>query len=164
MAVRTYSAAVDEVRSKSRYLRLDSLVHAAVPIIAELPIDGSMIGLSRALRVDALLPPNIMVELKTRPPRKVFELALAGYALAMEAQYGFPVNYAVLTYVHIDYGRHELIVRPKIIPVSEDLRQDFIDERDRRKEVIEYGVDPGMPRDGECPKECPFRYYCLGGG
>ncbi len=161
MAVRTYSAAVDEARTKSRYLRLDSLVHAAVPVIAEFPIDGSVIGLSRALRVDAFLPPNLMMELKTREPRRVFELALAGYALAMEAQYGFPVNHALLTYVWVRPESREVIVRPKIVMISEDLRQDFIDARDERREIIEYGVDPGKPRGGECPHECPYRHYCL---
>jgi len=161
MAVRTYSAAVDEARTKSRYLRLDSLVHAAVPVIAEFPIDGSVIGLSRALRVDALLPPNLMMELKTREPRRVFELALAGYALATEAQYGFPVNHALLTYVWVRPESREVIVRPKIIPISEDLRQDFIDARDERREIIEYGVDPGKPRGEECPPECPYRHHCL---
>ena len=161
MAVRTYSAAVDEARTKSRYLRLDSLVHAAVPVIAEFPIDGSVIGLSRALRVDALLPPNLIMELKTREPRRVFELALAGYALAMEAQYGFPVNHAILTYVWVRPEEREVIVRPKIVPISEDLRQDFIDARDERREIVEYGVDPGKPRGGECPPECPYRHHCL---
>ncbi len=160
MAVRTYSAAVDEARTKSRYLRLDSLVHAAVPVIAEFPIDGSTIGLSRALRVDALLPPNIMMELKTREPRRVFEVALAGYALAMEAQYGSPVNYALLTYVWVRPEAREIMVRPKVVPISEDLRQDFIDARDERREIVEYGVDPGKPRDG-CPPECPYRHYCV---
>ena len=161
-ATRTYSAALDSVRERSRYLRLDSIVAATVPVMAEFPIDGSLIGLSRALRVDALLPPSIIVEIKTRSWRREFDLAVAGYAMAMEANYEIPVDHGLLMMVRADPERRELLVRPKVVVVGDDLRADFIDERDRRREIIEYGTDPGVAR--ECPPECPFRQYCLGGG
>jgi len=161
-AARTYAAALDAVKARSRYLRLDSIVAATVPVMAEFPIDGSLIGLSRALRVDALLPPSIIVEIKTRRWRREFDLAVAGYALAMEANYEVPVDHGVLMMVHADPERREVIVRPKIVVVGDDLRADFIDERDRRREIVEYGTDPGIAR--ECPPECPFRHYCLGEG
>lgn len=161
-AARTYGAALDSVKERSRYLRLDSIVAATVPVIAEFPIDGSLIGLSRALRVDALLPPSIIVEIKTRSWRREFDLAVAGYALAMEANYEIPVDHGLLMMVHADPERGEVLVRPKVVVVGDDLRADFIDERDRRREIIEYGADPGVARD--CPPECPFRPYCRGGG
>lgn len=161
-ASRTYAAALDTVKARSRYLRLDSIVAATVPVMAEFPIDGSLIGLSRALRVDALLPPSIIVEIKTRAWRREFDLSVAGYAMAMEANYEIPVDHGVLMMVHADPERGEVLVRPKVVVVGEDLRADFIDERDRRREIIEYGTDPGIAR--ECPPECPFRQYCRGGG
>lgn len=161
-AVRTYSAALDAVKSRSKYLRVDSLVAATVPVIAEFPIDGSLIGLSRALRIDALLPPSLIMEIKTRTPRREFELSLAGYALAMESQYEIPVDHGILLYVHVDWGRREVLVRPKIVPISEGLREEFIEYRDERKEIVIYGMDPGIPKT--CRKECPFIKYCSGEG
>ena len=158
--VRTYSAALDSVRSRSRYLTIDSIVSAVVPVITEFPIDGSLIGLSRALRIDALLLPSLLMEIKSRPPKHVFEIALAGYALAMESQYSMPVNYGLLTYVKVRPERKELLVRPKLVMISDQLREEFIEMRDRRKEIVAYGIDPSKS-DG-CPPECPFRKYCMG--
>jgi len=51
---------------------------------------------SRILRIDAVLLPAILVELKTRAIKHEHEIALAGYALAFESQYEVPVDYALI--------------------------------------------------------------------
>lgn len=154
---RTYVAALEEAKSKSRFFRTDSLVYATVPVLSEFPIDGSLIGLSPALRIDALMPPHMLMELKTRRPRHVFEITLAGYALAFESQYRTPIDHAILTYINIRWGR-EVYARPNVIPISQSLREEFIELRDSRKEIITYGIDPGKPP--ECSEECPYRRIC----
>jgi len=67
-----------------------------VPLVTEFPINGERVGLSRSLRADALVLPNLLVELKTRRPRPTFEAALAGYAITFESEYAVPVDRPLL--------------------------------------------------------------------
>lgn len=159
-AARTYSAALDKALSRSAYMALESLVAATVPLITEFPIDGSLIGLSRTLRVDAFMPPSLLVEIKSRKPDPIYELSLVGYALAFESHYEIPINYGILVYVDVDFSVRRIFVRPSMVPVSSKARSEFIELRDRRKEMLIYGE---IPRVAErCPAECPYLYYCRG--
>ena len=160
-AARTYSAALDRALSRSAYMALESLVAATVPLIAEFPIDGSHIGLSRTLRVDALMPPSLLVEIKSRRPDPIYELSLAGYALAFESQYEIPVNYGILVYVEADPASRRILVRPSLTPITSRARCEFIELRDRRKEILAYGEAPVVAE--RCPAECPYIHYCRGG-
>jgi CRISPR-associated protein Csa1 len=159
-AARTYSSALDKVKSRSPYLKVESLVSATIPITTEFPINGEYIGLSRTLRIDALLYPGILVEIKTRQQKPTFDLALAGYALAFESQYEIPVDHGILLYIHIDWKNKKIYTRPEIVPISAKLRTEFIELRDERKNIIIYNQDPGLPQ--KCSPECPFLYYCRG--
>ena len=71
-AALTYSSAYDKVLELSKYLSLDGLVSRVVPWICEFPIDGRLLGLNRAIRVDALVPPALIIEFKTRRPCRDF--------------------------------------------------------------------------------------------
>lgn len=159
-ASRIYSSALDKVKSRSPYLKVESLVGATIPLITEFPINGELIGLSRTLRIDALLYPGILLEIKTRQPKPEFELALAGYALAFESQYEIPVDNGIMLYINIDYKNKKIYKKPEILPISSKLRTEFIELRDERKNIIIYNQDPGLPQN--CPQECPFLYYCRG--
>ncbi|MEZ0345800.1 MAG: type I-A CRISPR-associated protein Cas4/Csa1 [Infirmifilum sp.] len=157
----TYSSALDRQLSRSRFMEIDGVVAAVVPLLTEFPVSGERIGLSRALRIDALLPPNLILELKTRNPRREFELTLAGYAMAFESQYEFPVDHGILIYIEVDPEKRRLYVRPKILPIGDSLRSEFIDRRDKLVENILYDQDPGL--SSNCPPDCPYLYYCRGG-
>ncbi len=160
-AARTYSAALDRALSRSAYMAIESLAVATVPLVTEFPIDGSPIGLSRTLRVDAFMPPSLLVEIKSRKPDPIYELSLVGYALAFESHYEIPVNYGILVYVNIDSTLRRIFMRPSIIPISSKARSEFIELRDRRKEMLAYGEVPGVAE--RCPAECPYIHYCRGG-
>jgi CRISPR-associated protein Csa1 len=159
-AARVYSSALDKVKSRSPYLKVESLVSATIPVTTEFPINGELIGLSRTLRIDALLYPGILVEIKTRQQKPIFELSLAGYAMAFESQYEIPVDNGILLYIHIDWKNKRIYTKPEILPISAKLRTEFIELRDERKNTIIYNQDPGLPQ--KCPPECPFLYYCRG--
>ncbi|MEM0233538.1 MAG: type I-A CRISPR-associated protein Cas4/Csa1 [Candidatus Nezhaarchaeales archaeon] len=160
-AARTYSVALDRALSRSAYMALESLVAAVAPLITEFPIDGSPIGLSRTLRVDAFLPPSLLVEIKSRRPSPIYELSLVGYAMAFESNYEIPVNYGILVYVDVNSDSRRIFVRPSIIPMTSKARSEFIELRDRRKEMLIYGE---VPRVAErCSSECPYIHYCRGG-
>jgi CRISPR-associated protein Csa1 len=158
----TYSAALERQLSRSRYLELDGLVAAVVPLVTEFPINGERVGLSRSLRADALILPNLLVELKTRHPRPAFEAALAGYAIAFESEYAVPVDRALLLYLEADTRSERLYVKPRLLAIGNSVRSSFVEMRDKVKEILAYGEDPGISRN--CPQECPYLYYCRGGG
>ncbi|MGC9227524.1 type I-A CRISPR-associated protein Cas4/Csa1 [Caldivirga sp.] len=154
-----YAGALDKVKSRSIYLSLESIVNAVVPLSAEVVVDGSLIGLSRSLRMDAVLDPGIPIEIKTRPPNRIYETALAGYALALESQFEAPVDFGVLVYVNVNGP--SVLVHEHIIPISDQLRIEFLHERDRRGELVDKGIDPGLA--SKCNNWCPFLKYCGGG-
>ncbi|MGC8987796.1 type I-A CRISPR-associated protein Cas4/Csa1 [Infirmifilum sp.] len=157
----TYASSLERQLSRSRFLEIDGLVAATVPLLTEYPINGEKIGLSRALRVDALIPPGLILELKTRHPRREFELALVGYALAFESEYETPIDRGLLMYVEVDPPKRRLYVRPRIIALGDALRSEFVERRDKLLELILYDEDPGV--SSNCPSECPYIHYCRGG-
>jgi len=154
-----YSGAFD------RYLRnadidvryVDSIVKMIVPLDVEFRIDGSRIGLSN-VRVDALLFPNIPVEIKVGEGVKP-ELALTGYALALESILRKPINHGVVVNVDV---RNDLSLSWKVrtILIDENLRLEFLHERDRRADIVDKKIDPGI--SPSCPLTCPYYEYCHG--
>ncbi len=154
-----YSGAFDRcLRNASIDIRyLDSIVRMVVPLDVEFRIDGSRIGLSN-VRVDALLFPCTPVEIKVgegvRP-----ELALTGYALALESVLRRPVNYGVIVNVDI---RSDLTLswRVRIVHIDDNLRLEFLNERDRRADIVDKKIDPGV--SSSCPSTCPYYEYCHG--
>ena len=160
-AANVYASALDRFRSRSAYLSLDGLVSMVVPMVVEYPIDGSLVGLSRALRVDALLYPNVLVELKVRGTRPEHEVGLAGYALAFESQYEVPVNYGLLVNVRFDKDWRSFRAYEKVVLISDELRMRFIERRDEVMRIVSEGVDPGL--SDSCSPYCPYFHVCREG-
>ena len=153
-----YAAALDRFKAVSPYMALDGLVSLVIPITVEFPVDGTLIGLNRAIRVDAILHPYVVVELKTRSFKPEYEVGLASYALAIESQYEIPINYAVLSEVRFDEKLQGLKVYERHVLISDALRERFIERRDSAMRMIEEGLDPGMP--DKCSEDCPFLGVC----
>ena len=126
--------------------------------LTEHHIDGSMLGLSQNLRVDAY-GEGIVVEIKYGRPMDFHRLALAGYALVLEANYEVPVNYGLIIYVNgiPDYSPR-ISVKPYYLSTS--LRRFFIDERDEVIDLLLSEKEP--PRPLECPESCPYYKVCRG--
>ncbi|MCX8162865.1 MAG: type I-A CRISPR-associated protein Cas4/Csa1, partial [Candidatus Bathyarchaeota archaeon] len=156
-----YSAALDRIRSMSPYISLDGLVNHTVPMTAEFPVDGSLIGLNRAIRIDAILTPCIIVELKTRRFKPDYEIGLAGYALALESQYEIPIDYAVVIEVRFDRGLKDMKLYERYVQISDELRERFIERRDYAMRVVVEEMDPGLP--DRCSDDCPFLGVCSNG-
>lgn len=158
----SYSSALHKVKTLSPYLSVDGAASMVIPVTTEYPVDGTLVGLSRAVRVDALLPPSTIVEIKTRELKPEYRVGLAAYALAFESQYEIPVNYAVLVNVKFnrDYTRFKVYEKPVLI--SDSLRQEFVEKRDELAAIVEEERDPGKPE--KCDPECPYIKYCSGEG
>ncbi len=155
----TYSSCLDRVLSLSRHLGWDGVVYRVVPWVCEFPVDGRPLGLNRAIRVDALIPPSILVEFKTRRPSRLHEVALAGYALSFEAQFRVPVNHALLLYLDVKRdGSYKVF--ENFVHVDDELRLEFVERRDLYCRVVAEKVDPGLPT--ECDRYCPYLKICHG--
>jgi len=153
-----YSAELDKHRSKG-FLSKDSLVYLVTPFHVEFPVDGSLIGLQQNIRVDAFVPSiQLIAEMKTGKYRRAHELSLAGYALAVESQYEIPIDFGYLCYVSV-YGGS---VNPncRLMQITDSLRSEFLEVRDRVAQAIEDGMDPGLPK--KCDNNCPYLSYCMG--
>ncbi len=130
--------------------------------LTEHHVDGSMLGLSQNLRVDAY-GDGIVVEIKYGRYMDFQRLALAGYALALEAEYEAPVNYGLLVHVNgLPEGEPSIRVRSYYIDTS--MRQRFIEARDEVIDMLMSEREPPKPSRNQCPESCPFYHICWGGG
>lgn len=160
-AALTYSSSLDKVLELSKYLSTDGLVNRVVPWVCEFPIDGRLLGLNRVARIDALIPPTLIIEFKTRKPNRNTEISLAAYALAFESQYIVPINHAIL--LHIDFDPNGLFFKTyeTILKVDDSLRLEFIEYRDLYASKAAMDIDPGLPEF--CDTYCPYLEVCRSG-
>jgi CRISPR-associated protein Csa1 len=161
-AALTYSASLDCVIEQSKYLGLDSIVSKVVPWICEFTVDGRPLGLNRNIRIDALVPPALLIEFKTRRPSRDIEVAMTGYALAFECQYMVPVNHVVILYIDFSEDKGSFKVYENILKVGDSLRLEFIEKRDLYFMRVEEGIDPGLP--SHCDPSCPYIRVCRPNG
>jgi CRISPR-associated protein Csa1 len=160
-AMDAFSSELAKAASRSPYLPIDGLAFLVAPFTAEFPVDGSLVGLSRTLRVDLMVYPSIMVEVKTRKWHQDYELGLTAYALAFESQYEVPINHGVVALVRIDASKRDLKVYERVVKISDGLRQAFIDRRDSYARIVEEAVDPGKAKN--CDPDCPYLHICREG-
>ncbi len=129
-----------------------------MPWHSEVKVDGSLIGLSKDLRVDALVNGSVIVEFKVTKPRPEYRLSLAGYALAIESNWEIPIDYGMLIYIN-GVGRSPKITIDPIF-ISNDLRRDFLEVRDEVIDMLLSEREP--PVSSNCPSNCPFKHICRG--
>lgn len=152
---------LDLVLSKFPHAELDSVISQAVPPIVERRVDGSLIGLSKELAVDVYMPAYAIIDLKTGEIRPFHKYALAGYALALEADEEIEVNYGLIIYLRVRPDRPHVVVRIRSVLIDDAIRKEFLDIRDEAMRIISNGSDPGMP--ARCPSYCPYWSVCHGG-
>jgi len=111
-----------------------------LPWLSEVRVDGYPLGLSRRLRADALAEAGVVVEVKLGRPQWWHRLALAGYALALEAELEAPFSYGLLVTVTATGGAPRLGVEP--VYISPRLREDFLQARDEAVDALLSGVEP----------------------
>ena len=127
------------------------------PVISEFRVDGSPLGLSPRLSVDAVTALSLVLEVKVGYHQDFHRLALAGYAMALESSLELPVDFGALIYVN-GVQQNEPEVHYQVFYVSSDLRKEFLDSRDEVIQLVEEGKDPGKP--AFCPTSCPFFSQC----
>ena len=138
---------------------IQNALNSVVPSSFEYVVDGSFIGLSKRLKVDAMIW-GLPIEIKLGFTKDRHKMAIAGYALALEASEGIPIDMGILTNVYL--GNSKVKIQDSFIYISEDLRMRFIELRDEALDVIASGIDPQRPT--ACPESCYYYQICQGGG
>ncbi|MBS7612288.1 type I-A CRISPR-associated protein Cas4/Csa1 [Candidatus Bathyarchaeota archaeon] len=152
------AARVDQAVSKYPHSNVDSLISIAVPPVVERKVDGSLVGLSRELSVDIYTPFNAIADLKTGEVREFHPYAATGYALAMEAEEGVPVDFGFVIYVQVNLSKMVPSFKLRYFVIGDELRREFLELRDEAFEVVSLGRDPGRP--SKCPSYCPYYAVC----
>jgi len=157
-----YEAAIIEARirealSRQPYAREDAIVTTALPVVIEQRLDGTFIGFSSHLSMDAYQSAEpLILELKFGIPQPFHKLQVAGYALVGEALYEFPLNVGCIVYP--EFLDNHLTVKKDFFLIDEELRQDLLEQRDERMRIVFDGADPGLASN--CPEVCPYYAKC----
>ncbi|MCS7127592.1 MAG: type I-A CRISPR-associated protein Cas4/Csa1 [Thaumarchaeota archaeon] len=150
---------INQTLSRFPHSEVDSLVGEAIPPITEMKVDGSLIGLSRELSVDLYAPSNAVIDVKTGDVRPFHRYAPTGYALAIEADKGIPIDIGITAYLSIG-GTGVPSFSVDAFVISDELRREFLELRDEAQLLVARAVDPGMP--SVCPENCPYFSHCHG--
>jgi len=149
-------ANLDRVFSSHQEMGLDALVNMAIPFVVEHRLDGSFLGLSGDLRVDAISM-GVVLDLKTGKKSPFQELYTTGYALVLEALNEIPYDVGCL--VTLEFSpQGNPVIRRWFHLIDEPLRQQFIEERDEKMRIVAEQEDPGPSKN--CPNDCPYLDVC----
>ncbi len=149
---------IDDIHSRYPYCEADSFVFLVIPVVVEQRLNGTFLGLSQNLAVDGyIFSQGMVADLKFDPIRHEFhKLTTTGYAMVMESLYEFPVDIGCITYVQ--FKGNQISVKREFHHISDELRQWFIEERDKKMRMIDDETDPGKPQ--ECYDNCPYLEIC----
>lgn len=137
---------------------------SALPFLVEHKISGKLLGLSGLLSVDCYdYLHGVIFDLKYLRPGSIAEpwrkLNCAGYAIVLESVYETPLDIGCMIYISMVHGK--LIVSRDLFFIGDDVRGWWLEERDKKLEIIAQKRDPGLPK--KCYDACPYLKYCLGG-
>lgn len=154
-------AKFDEAHAHQPYARKTDIMATALPFLIEHRISGEALGLSGLLGVDCYdYLHGIVYDLKTvKDVNKVeewYKMAPTGYALVIESVYEIPVDIGSVVYVAFKNDR--LVVRKDIFFINDELRSWWLEERDKKLEIVAEKKDPGMPK--ECYHQCIYASAC----
>lgn len=152
---------------KSAYLRAkaeqpyasdDDVVLTSMPFFVEHRMDGSMLGCSGLISVDCYdYLRNIVFDLKLGDYSERSKLYTTGYALVLESIYEIPVDIGCI--VNVNFHENRLGITKNLHYIDANLRSWWIEERDRKAEIVYKAEDPGKAQD--CNPSCMFRALCV---
>ena len=151
-----------DVKSRQPYASEWDLMASTVPFLIEHKISGELLGLSGLLSLDCYdYLRCIMFDLKVQAePEPWHRLAPVGYALVFESVHEIPVDICCVVYLNILNGK--IVVKKDLFFASDELRSWWIEERDRKLEIVAERKDPGKPEGNLCRKDCVFYHVCYG--
>jgi len=146
-----------EVQSTQPYASPSQVVSIALPFLVEHKLDGRLLGLSGTLSVDCYdYLRHIIFDVKVGgSPKDFYRLYPTGYALVFESMYEVPVDIGCS--VHLGFSDGRVRISRDLFFINDDLRSWWVEERDRKLEIVSTKRDPGK---STCPPNCPFSEVC----
>ncbi len=153
-------AKLAEVASRQPYASQYDVVASALPFLVEHKISGELLGLSGVLSVDCYdYLRAIMFDLKVADEQeKWHRLSPVGYAMVFESVHEVPIDVCCVVYLSVKDGRVRM--RKDLFFAGDELRQWWIEERDRKLEIVAESKDPGKPERSRCEESCMFFHAC----
>ena len=160
--VKMCEARYAEISAKQPYASEQDLMASAVPFLIEHKISGELLGLSGLLSLDCYdYLRCIMFDLKVESePQEWHRLALVGYALVFESVHEVPVDICCVVYLNLKGDK--LMVKKDLFFANDELRSWWIEERDKKLEIVAEGKDPGKPEKNQCSQDCIYYQTCYG--
>lgn len=160
--VKLCEARYAEIEARQPYASEPDLVASTVPFLIEHKISGELLGLSGLLSLDCYdYLHSIMFDLKvSSEPKDWHRLAPVGYALVFESVHEIPVDVCCVVYLNMVNNR--IVVKKDLFFASDELRNWWIEERDRKLEFVAERKDPGKPEKTRCPQDCMYYQACYG--
>jgi CRISPR-associated protein Csa1 len=151
-----------ELAAVQPYASSRDLFASTAPFLIEHKISGDLLGLSGLLSLDCYDYLHcIMFDLKVdSQPHEWHRLAPVGYALVFESVHEVPVD--VCAVVYAQFKDKKLVVKKDLFFASDELRSWWIQERDRKLEIVAEGRDPGKPEKSQSDVHCMFYRECWG--
>jgi CRISPR-associated protein Csa1 len=146
--------------SQQPYASKRDSIATALPFLIEHRVSGELLGLSGILSIDCYdYLRGIVFDLKVSDDeREWYRLSPTGYAIVLESIYEIPVDVGCMVYVKFKADR--LVVSRDLFFISDDLRSWWVEERDRKLEIVAQKKDPGIPNI--CYDECIYWSECRG--
>lgn len=149
-----------ELEARQPYASEQDLVASTVPFLIEHKISGELLGLSGLLSVDCYdYLHAIICDLKVAAePQDWHRLTPVGYALVFESIHEVPIDVCCVVYLDVVNGR--VAVKKDLFFANDELRSWWVEERDRKLEIVAEGRDPGKPSASECSLDCVYYAAC----
>jgi CRISPR-associated protein Csa1 len=148
-----------KARAEQPYASDEDIVSTSIPFLVEHRMDGSLLGCSGIIAVDCYdYMRNIVFDVKvSNTPNSRMRLHTTGYALIIESLYEIPVDIGCI--VSVSFRNYRMNISKDLHYIDANLRSWWIEERDKKAEIVFNEMDPGKADD--CSKNCIFRSYCL---
>lgn len=160
--VKLCEARYAEIESRQPYASKQDLMASTVPFLIEHKISGELLGLSGLLSVDCYdYIHAIMFDLKvSSEPADWHRLAPVGYVLVFESVHEVPIDTCCVVYLNMIADK--IVAKKDLFFVSDELRNWWIEERDKKLEIVAERKDPGKPDRIQCQGDCMYYQTCYG--
>jgi CRISPR-associated protein Csa1 len=146
-------------RAMQSFASEKDVILTAMPFLVEHRMNGELLGCSGIIAVDCYdYLRNIVFDIKVgnRIDEMNAKLYTTGYALVLESLYEIPVDVGCTVYISF---RNGLNVRKDLHYIDANMRSYWVEERDRKAEIVYNETDPG--KTDNCNPNCLYRSYCL---
>jgi CRISPR-associated protein Csa1 len=148
----------ESVKSEKPHASERDIRSTAFPFLIEHLLPGEFLGLSDFVRLDCFdYLRNIVFDLKVNADRhEWYRLYPTGYAMVLESIYEIPIDVGCV--VFLDIIGEEVKIQKDLFFIGEELRGWWIEERDKKLDLMACGRDPGIAE--LCPVDCLYRHIC----